>query len=84
MIPSSSCLIRRLKSREIVRLITAATSTAASATASMSVFELPVQASTIAIMNTSETAMKAAISWRRTDEIRNDTGGVLSGVERSG
>ena len=62
-------------SREIVTLTTTANSTATSATTSMSVFELPVQASAIASMNTSDTAMKAAISWRRTDEIRNDTEG---------
>ncbi len=78
-------MIRWLKSREIVRLITAATRTAASATASMSDLELPVQASAIATMNTSDTAMKATISWRRTDEIRNDTGaGPFKATGRSG
>jgi hypothetical protein len=39
---------------------------------------------TSAITNTSETAMKAPISCRRTDEIRNDTGGrrPFGGMER--
>ena len=43
-----------------------------------------VQPSTSATRNKSETAANAPSSWRRTDDIRNDTGEVLSGVERSG